>query len=54
MRLFKILLCMILVLSLTGCATTRRDATTIKTQQLEMRIGQLEKELQQKDRRYMN
>ena len=51
MLLFKILLCMILVLSLTGCATTSREATTIKTQQLEMRIGQLEKELQQKDRK---
>lgn len=51
MLLFKILLCMVLVLSLIGCATTRRETTTIKTQQLEMRIGQLEKELQQKDRK---
>lgn len=51
MLLFKILLCIVLVLSLTGCATTRGETTTIKTQQLEMRIGQLEKELQQRDRK---
>jgi len=51
MRLFKILFCLILVLSLVGCATSRREMIDIKTQQLEMKVGQLERDAQQKDRK---
>ena len=33
------------------CDNQERETTTIKTQQLEMKIGQMNKELQQKDRK---
>lgn len=51
MRLFKILFCLSLVLSLAGCATSRKETLDIKTQPLEMKVRQLERDAQQKDRK---
>ena len=50
MRL-KILFGLVLVLSLVGCAASRREMVDIKSQQLEMRIRQLEGDIQQKDKK---
>lgn len=50
MRLMA-LLGIVLILSLAGCATARRDTVDIRTQQFENRIRQLEREAQQKDRK---
>jgi predicted RNase H-like nuclease (RuvC/YqgF family) len=51
MAWFKSLFILVLALSLVGCATTRKDKETAstETQDLQMRINELERQLQQKD-----
>lgn len=48
---FKILLVMLVMLNLAGCATTRRAQVDLEMQELHNRIRQLERESQQKDRK---
>lgn len=45
----KLMLLMIIVVSVSGCATFRRDNSV--TTQLQMRVGELEREIQSKDQR---
>ncbi len=47
----KILFALLTVLCLAGCAASRREMMDIQTQQFEMRIRQLEKDTQQKDKK---
>ncbi len=45
----KILIICVLSLSLSGCVTGRKDATKPQIQQLQSRITQLERQLEQRD-----
>ncbi|MBN2097860.1 MAG: peptidoglycan-binding protein [Candidatus Omnitrophica bacterium] len=45
----RILLLSVVVFSLAGCATARKDVANLETQQLKARISELETELSQKD-----
>lgn len=49
--LCRILLAALVFLGLTGCATTGRNAMYLENQQLQTRVKQLEREVQQKDRK---
>jgi murein L,D-transpeptidase YcbB/YkuD len=48
---FRIFLATLVFLSLAGCATTKRSTTNLEIQQLQMKVKQLERETQQKDRK---
>lgn len=45
----KLILLALLIFSLSGCATTGKEAVNLETEQLKARVSELEEELKQKD-----
>lgn len=45
----RILLPLVIILALTGCATTKKTATGVEVEELQMKVSDLEKQLQEKD-----
>ena len=46
---FKILLSLLVLLNLAGCATTKKESAKIEIQQLQGQVGDLEMQLKQRD-----